>query len=89
MKGIDAITREQLVQIMALTGIGNAVPIFMMVPAFGPIIRPAGLLPAVTEEDKVILNNGQKIFEFLTAGSSLSGSKQVSTKFKLDGGSHL
>lgn len=73
VKGIDAVTREQLVQIMALLGIGNATPVFSMVPSLGPI-RPAGLLPTITEEDKVILNNVQKIFEFLSAGSSISRS---------------
>ncbi|KAK3016430.1 hypothetical protein RJ639_006263 [Escallonia herrerae] len=74
VKGIDALTREQLVQIMAVLGIGNAPPVFSMVPAFGGAIRPAGLLPTITEEDKVILNNVQTIVEFLTAGSSTSRS---------------
>ncbi|GMN62523.1 hypothetical protein TIFTF001_031593 [Ficus carica] len=71
VKGIDAVTREQLVRIMALLGLANPTPIFSMVPTFGPF-KPAGLLPSVTEEDKVILNNVQKVFEFLTAGSSIS-----------------
>ncbi|KDP20323.1 hypothetical protein JCGZ_06409 [Jatropha curcas] len=69
VKGIDAVTREQLVQILSILGVRNAPPVFSMVP--GPF-RPAGLLPTITEEDKVILNNVQKILEFLTAGSSLS-----------------
>lgn len=58
-------------RIMALLGLGNPTPIFSMVPTFGPL-KPAGLLPTITEEDKVILNNVQKIVEFLTAGSSIS-----------------
>ncbi|CAL1354437.1 unnamed protein product [Linum trigynum] len=69
VKGIDAVTREQLVQILALVGFGNAPPVFSMVPR---PFRPAALLPSITEEDKVILNNVQKVIEFLTAGSSLS-----------------
>ncbi|GMP55687.1 hypothetical protein CsSME_00020436 [Camellia sinensis var. sinensis] len=73
VKAIDAVTREQLVRIMAVLGIGNAAPVFSMVPALGPI-RPVGLVPTVTEEDEVILNNVQKIIEFLTAGSSASRS---------------
>lgn len=73
VKGIDAITRQQLVQVMAILGIRNTTPVFSMVPAFGPI-RPMGLLPTITEEDKVILNNVQKIVEFLTAGASTSRS---------------
>ncbi|CAA7014172.1 unnamed protein product [Microthlaspi erraticum] len=72
VKGIDAITREQLVQAMAIFGFRNATPIFGMVPpTFGPF-KPAALLPSVTEEDKVILNNVQKVIEFLTARSSMS-----------------
>lgn len=71
VKGIDAVTREQLVQIMAVLGVGNVAPVFSMVPSFGPF-KPAALLPTVTEEDKVILNNVQKIVAFLTAGSSVS-----------------
>uniref|UniRef100_A0A0D3AB03 Protein kinase domain-containing protein n=1 Tax=Brassica oleracea var. oleracea TaxID=109376 RepID=A0A0D3AB03_BRAOL len=70
VKGIDAITREQLVQAMAVFGFRNAPPIFGMVPSLGPF-RPAGLLPSVTEEDKVILNNVQKVIEFLTGRSSM------------------
>lgn len=75
VKGIDAVTREQLVQILAILGVGNARPVFSMVP--GPF-KPAGLLPTITEEDRIILNNVQKIVEFLTAGSR--SSSQVSLK---------
>jgi aarF domain-containing kinase len=71
VKGIDAVTREQLVRIMSLLGVQNASPIFGMVPTIGRF-RPAALIPTITEEDKVILNNVQKVLEFLTAGSSLS-----------------
>ncbi|KAK7344656.1 hypothetical protein VNO77_14539 [Canavalia gladiata] len=71
VKGIDAVTREQLVRIMSLLGIQNATPVFSMVPTVGPF-KPAALIPTITEEDEVILNNVQKIVEFLTAGSSLS-----------------
>ncbi|KAB1203751.1 hypothetical protein CJ030_MR8G011187 [Morella rubra] len=73
VKGIDAVTRDQLVQIMAVLGVQHAPPVFSMVPAFGPF-KPAALLPTVTEEDKVILNNVQKVVEFLAAGSSPSRS---------------
>ncbi|XP_058724331.1 uncharacterized protein LOC131595847 [Vicia villosa] len=71
VKGIDAVTREQLVKIMSLLGVQNAIPIFNMVPTIGRF-KPAALLPTITEEDKVILNNVQRVLEFLTAGSSLS-----------------
>ncbi|KAG9447690.1 hypothetical protein H6P81_013818 [Aristolochia fimbriata] len=71
VKGIDAVSREQLVQIATAFGVGNAAPVFSMVPALGPI-KPAALLPTVTEEDKVILNNVEKVVDFLTAGSMKS-----------------
>ncbi|GAV84961.1 APH domain-containing protein/ABC1 domain-containing protein [Cephalotus follicularis] len=71
VKGIDAVTREQFVQVMAILGIGNAAPVFSMVPTFGPF-KPAALLPTITEDDKIILNNVQKVIKFLTAGSAIS-----------------
>ncbi|KAL4295391.1 hypothetical protein GQ457_12G001770 [Hibiscus cannabinus] len=71
VKGIDALTREQLVQLLSVLGVRNAAPVFSLVPTVGPF-KPAGLLPSITEEDRIILNNVQKILEFLTAGSSLS-----------------
>ncbi|XP_057459344.1 uncharacterized protein LOC130749983 [Actinidia eriantha] len=77
VKGIDAVTREQLVRIMAVLGIGNAPPVFSMVRALGPI-RTAALIPTITEEDTVILSNVQKILEFLTAGSSVPRSSNQS-----------
>lgn len=68
---------------MAILGFGNATPVFSMVPTFG-LFKPAGLLPTITEEDRVILNNVQTILEFLTAGSSLSQtSNQVLSSFMM------
>lgn len=69
VKGIDAVAREQLGQVIAILGMGNAAPIFSMVPA---PFKPAALLPTITEEDKVILNNVEKVAEFLTAGTAIS-----------------
>ncbi|KAK5832996.1 hypothetical protein PVK06_016805 [Gossypium arboreum] len=59
VKGIDALSREQLVQIMSMLGVRNAAPVFSLVPIVGPF-KPVGLLPSITEEDRVILNNVQK-----------------------------
>lgn len=67
VKAIDALSRDQLVQITAALGIRNVAPVFSMVP-----VRTAALLPTITEEDKVILNNVQKVVQFLTAGTSKS-----------------
>ncbi|XP_010936093.1 uncharacterized protein [Elaeis guineensis] len=67
VKAIDALSREQLVQITAALGIVNSAPIFSMVP-----LRPAALLPTITEEDRAVLNNVQKVVKFLTSGTSKS-----------------
>ncbi|ONK79582.1 uncharacterized protein A4U43_C01F7840 [Asparagus officinalis] len=71
VKAIDALSRDQLVQITAFLGIRNAAPVFSMVP-----VRAAALLPTITEEDRVILNNVQKVVQFLTAGTSRSTTDQ-------------
>lgn len=56
---------------MSILGIQNAAPVFSIVPTVGPF-KPAALVPTITEEDEIILNNVQKVVEFLTAGGSLS-----------------
>lgn len=76
VKAIDAVSREQLVQILAFVGMRNVTPVFSLVPTLGPF-RTAALLPTITEEDRVILNNVQKIVEFLAAGT-VSSSNGVS-----------
>jgi aarF domain-containing kinase len=65
VKAIDAVSREQLIQIAASFGLGNATPVFSMVP-----VRARALLPTITEEDRVILNNVEKVVKFLTAGNN-------------------
>ncbi|XP_042384423.1 uncharacterized protein sll0005-like [Zingiber officinale] len=65
VKAIDAVSREQLVQIAATLGIGNSVPIFSMIAR-----RPVALLPTITEEDRAILDNVEKVGKFLTSGTS-------------------
>lgn len=65
VKAIDAVSREQLIQIAGSFGIGNATPVFSMVP-----VRARALLPTITEEDRVILNNVEKVVKFLTSGTA-------------------
>ena len=65
MKAIDAVSREQLLQVAASFGIRNPTPVFGMVP-----VRSSVLLPTITEEDRVILNNVEKVVKFLTAGTA-------------------
>ncbi|KAK9137926.1 hypothetical protein Sjap_008520 [Stephania japonica] len=69
VKGIDAVSREQMLQVMAMLGMGNIRPFFSLVPNIGPL-KLTTLLPTITDEDKIILNNVQKIVEFLTAGTA-------------------
>lgn len=72
VKAIDALSREQLVRVTAALGIGNATPVFSMVP-----LRPAGLLPTITEEDRVILNNVEKVVKFLSGTSKSISDEEV------------
>ncbi|KAK3155643.1 hypothetical protein QOZ80_2BG0205850 [Eleusine coracana subsp. coracana] len=65
VKAIDAVSREQLLQIAASFGGGNATPVFSMVP-----VRARALLPTITEEDRIILNNVEKVVKFLTSGTA-------------------
>lgn len=67
VRAIDALSREQLVQIAAAFGIRNPSPVFSMMPR-----RTPTLLPTITEEDRVILNNVEKVVNFLSSGSSNS-----------------
>ncbi|RZC62326.1 hypothetical protein C5167_024076 [Papaver somniferum] len=54
---------------MAALGVGNSFSIInSMVPSFGPLRRTT-FLPTVTEEDRIVLNNVQKVVGFLTAGT--------------------
>ncbi|KAM0920451.1 hypothetical protein ACQ4PT_007507 [Festuca glaucescens] len=65
VKAIDAVSREQLLQVAASFGIRNPTPVFGMVP-----VRSSALLPTITEEDRITLNNVEKVVKFLTAGTA-------------------
>ncbi|VAI51425.1 unnamed protein product [Triticum turgidum subsp. durum] len=65
VKAIDAVSREQLLQIASSFGVRNPVPVFGMVP-----VRSGALLPTITEEDRIILNNVEKVVKFLSAGTA-------------------
>lgn len=73
VKGIDALSREQLANLSTILGVERLIPVFGTVPLLGSI-RSAALLPTVTVEDKIVLNNVRRILEFLTARSSFSDS---------------
>ncbi|KAK8945872.1 hypothetical protein KSP40_PGU009559 [Platanthera guangdongensis] len=76
VKAIDAVSREQLVRLSAAFGFGSITAGFSMVP-----LRPAALLPTVTEEDEAILNNVEKVFKFLTAGTSTKSNQAVNIAY--------
>lgn len=64
-------------QIATALGIRNSAPVFSMVP-----LRRAALLPTITEEDKVILSNVEKVVKFLTSETT-SSLNQVYVKCQL------
>ena len=68
MKGIDAVSREQLTQLIVTFGFDRMIPSLSSVPAFS-FLRPAFLLPSITAEDQVVLNNTRRVLSFLIEGT--------------------
>jgi aarF domain-containing kinase len=68
VKGIDAVTREELAKVVLSLGLQRFDPLInsMLVPAFR---RPLSVVPIVTREDEVVLNNMRRIVAFLSTGS--------------------
>ncbi|CAK9230427.1 unnamed protein product [Sphagnum jensenii] len=73
VKGIDAITREQLAQLVVISGLDRLNPVLssMILPGG---LRPTILIPVVTQEDEIVLNNVRCIVGFLSAGTPSSRS---------------
>jgi aarF domain-containing kinase len=73
VKGIDAITREQLAQLVVISGLDRLNPVLssMILPGG---LRPTILIPVVTQEDEIVLNNVRCIVGFLSAGTRSSRS---------------
>ncbi|CAM6088773.1 unnamed protein product [Calypogeia fissa] len=75
VKGIDAVSREQLARVMVVLGIDRLRPVFMQsVLPLLPGLRPLTYVPSVTPEDETVLNNVNRILEFLTIGTPASSS---------------
>ncbi|BBN12396.1 aarF domain-containing kinase [Marchantia polymorpha subsp. ruderalis] len=72
VKGIDAVSREQLARVMVGLGIDRLRPVLSVVPI--PGLRPFVLVPTVTPEDETVLNNVRRIVAFLSVGTSSSRS---------------
>ncbi|KAL2632941.1 hypothetical protein R1flu_004420 [Riccia fluitans] len=68
VKGIDAISREQLARVMVGLGIDRLRPVLSPVPVPG-LIRPFAIVPTVTPEDETVLNNVRRIVAFLSFGT--------------------
>lgn len=68
VKGIDAVTREELAKVVLSLGLQRFDPLInsLLLPAFR---RPLSVVPIVTREDEVVLNNMRRIVAFLSKGS--------------------
>jgi aarF domain-containing kinase len=65
------VTREELARVVMSLGLQRFDPIIssFTLPGFR---RPVSLVPTVTREDEVVLNNVRRIMAFLAAGSPAS-----------------
>lgn len=81
VKGIDAISREQLAQLMVAFGLDRMVPSLNRLPFFS-FFRPAFLLPSMTMEDELVVNNTRKVLSFLVDGtpSAKASDQDISVK---------
>lgn len=73
VKGIDAVTREQLARLVVLLGLDRFNPILSTMTLPG-LRRSVSLTPTVTQEDEIVLNNVRRIVAFLSSGSKASQS---------------
>lgn len=73
VKGIDAVTREQLARLVVLLGLDRFNPILSTMTLPG-LRRSVSLTPTVTQEDEIVLNNMRRIVAFLSSGSKASQS---------------
>ncbi|KAG0564360.1 hypothetical protein M758_8G100000 [Ceratodon purpureus] len=73
VKGIDAVTREELAKVVMSLGLQRFDPIIssFTLPGFR---RQVSLVPTVTSDDQIVLNNVRRIVAFLTSGSPASQS---------------
>lgn len=73
VKGIDAVTREQLARLVVILGLDRLNPILGTLAIPG-LRRPLSLTPTLTQEDEAVLNNVRRIVGFLSAGTIASRS---------------
>ncbi|KAJ7299863.1 hypothetical protein O6H91_Y130400 [Diphasiastrum complanatum] len=70
VKGIDAISREQLQLAVKISGLNKIYPVITPFPTW----KYLSLMPPVTEEDELVLENVRSIVTFLASGTSSSTS---------------
>eukprot|EP00246_Nothoceros_aenigmaticus_P008305 TRINITY_DN22893_c0_g1_i1.p1 TRINITY_DN22893_c0_g1~~TRINITY_DN22893_c0_g1_i1.p1 ORF type:complete len:183 (+),score=20.14 TRINITY_DN22893_c0_g1_i1:33-551(+) len=68
VKGIDAVSREQLGRFVVSTGIYRLNPLLSVVPLPGTT-RSISLIPTVTSEDEKVITNMKRVVKFLSAGT--------------------
>lgn len=68
VKGIDAVSRQEIGRFVISTGIYRLNPILSTMPLPGAT-RSISLIPTVTSEDEKVINNMRKVVEFLSAGT--------------------
>lgn len=76
VKGVDALSRDQLRLLVVSLGLEGAMVPFLVPFARSPLVP---LAPKVTEEDRLVIENIKKIVAFLLGGSvnNLSGGNSV------------
>nr|PNR35367.1 hypothetical protein PHYPA_023267 [Physcomitrium patens] len=73
VKGIDAVTREELARVVTTLGLQRFDPMLNAFPLPG-FTRAISIVPTVTKEDEILLNNMRRVVAFLSSGSPASRS---------------
>ncbi|KAH7416531.1 hypothetical protein KP509_14G095700 [Ceratopteris richardii] len=82
VKGIDAISRDQLAKLVVSFGLDRMVSSTVRVP-FLPIWRPSLFLPSLTVEDEIVVNNTKKVLSFLIDGTPAADTLDQNSSIKV------
>lgn len=82
VKGIDAVSREQLAELVVTFGFDRMIPSLSTLPVFS-FLRPAFLLPSMTMEDQVVVNNTRRVLSFLVDGTPAAKSQNQGSSLKV------
>mmetsp|Transcript_9480 Transcript_9480/g.16300 ORF Transcript_9480/g.16300 Transcript_9480/m.16300 type:complete len:164 (-) Transcript_9480:286-777(-) len=76
VRGIDALTRNQLAELVHSVGLGGtSIPIL-----FPGALRPYPLAPAVSEEDRLVIKNTARLLDFLAGNQNQNGAPGFSAE---------